>query len=68
MKKIYDNPRLRAGISTILTALVSISLTVLGDWNFKKEGFWLKVCVFLLLSMVNFSYVIINKVIQDIMR
>ncbi|MBO5938172.1 MAG: hypothetical protein J6Q82_01560 [Clostridia bacterium] len=58
MKKFYDNPRLRAGLSAILTALVSISLAVLGNWDSKQEGFWVKVSVFVVLSIVNLSYVI----------
>lgn len=58
MMRIYDNPKLRAGISAILTALVSISLAVLGNWNSEQEGFWFKVGVFVVLLIMNVLYVV----------
>ncbi len=57
MKKFYDDPKLRAGISTILTALVSISLAFLGDWNYKQSGFLCELCLFIFLTLFDLCYV-----------
>jgi len=58
MKKIYDNPRIRAGLSAILTALVSISLALLGNWDSEQVGFGWKLVAFIVLSIMDLCYVI----------
>jgi hypothetical protein len=43
VRKIYEDPKWRAGISTALTALVGISLACLGDWSIQQKYFVLKI-------------------------
>lgn len=58
MRKIYENPKWRAGISTVLTALVGICLALLGDWNAQQNNFWLKIGAFAVTSIIDLMYVI----------
>ena len=58
VRKIYEDPKWRAGISTVLTALVGISLACLGDWSIQQNGFVLKMVVFLVILVIDLCYVI----------
>lgn len=53
MKNIYKNDKARALITGILTAFVSVSLAVLGAWNFDQSYFVLKLICFIFFTVLN---------------
>lgn len=59
MKKIYDSPKWRAGVSALLTVIVSILLSLLGNWDSGQRLFGWKLAGFIVAAFLDLSYVVL---------
>ena len=76
MEFIYQNTKIRAVLSGILTMFVSISLAVLGDWSKDQKCFIIKIIIFFFLSFLDIIHLVLcaaqdskeNKLIKELSK